>query len=325
MAYFGGLTLVSGGEAFLVERALTDAIATARTEAPGASVTTVAGADLTPAVVDQLAGTDLLSTAAIACVTSAERTIKTAEAALIGLARAVPDNVALIVGHTGDRAKTLLLSLTSAARARRDYPALKPPQLPRFVAAEAQRAGKTIDSATARQLIDAIGNDVRALAAATAQLAADTEADRISPALVASYFAGQASVTAYLVADNALAGRVGQAIVQLRWALSTGAGHAKITAALALGLRQVGLYLTAARSHRPTAEEVGVPAWKLTNVAGASRGWSERAVAGAIRAVAQADAQIKGQAQDADFALERLLLRLAALRRTAASPATAGS
>ena len=322
MAGFGGVSLVTGTESFLVERAVAQLVAQARATMADASVTTVQAVDLTPAAIDQLAGADLFSSAVVACVLSAEKTPKTAETQLLGLARSVPDTVALIVTHAGDRAKPLLTALTVLAATTVDCPPLKSGQLPAFVAAEARSAGKTMDGPASRQLIDAIGNDPRGLAAAVAQLAADAPSDRIGPALVATYFAGQASVTAYLVSDNALAGRVGQAIVQLRWALATGAAHTQVTNALAAGLRQVGLYLWAAATHRPTADEIGAPKWKLDSIAGVARAWSDRSVAAAIRAVAEADAQIKGAAQDADFALERLVLRLASLRR--ASSATPG-
>jgi len=314
---YGRLTLVKGPEQYLVEREVSRQVAAARAERPEAAVTNNTAADLTPGLLDQMAGTDLFSSASIACVTGAEKTPKEVEARLIRLAGAVPDNIALIVSHAGGPAGKAILDKLSAAAARTiDCPAVKPQALPGFVTAEVRAGGKTITIEAAQTLVDAVGQDTRSLAAAVNQLLADTDADAISSTDVNRYFAGRATVNAFAVSDDALAGRVGEAIMKLRWALSTGVGHVLITNALASSLRQVGNYLAISRRHQPTPAEIGAPQWKLKSIAATASAWSERSLAGAIRAVSQADAQIKGAAQDPDFALERLIIRLASLRRS---------
>jgi DNA polymerase-3 subunit delta len=62
------------------------------------------------------------------------------------------------------------------------------------------------------------------------------------------------------------------------------------------------------------AREVGVPPWKVRTVRDQSRGWTEAGIARAIRAIAQADADIKGAASDASYTLERLVLTVTSLR-----------
>ena len=62
------------------------------------------------------------------------------------------------------------------------------------------------------------------------------------------------------------------------------------------------------------AREVGVPPWKVRTVRDQSRGWTDPAIARAIRAVAEADADIKGAASDASYTLERLVLTVTGLR-----------
>ena len=62
------------------------------------------------------------------------------------------------------------------------------------------------------------------------------------------------------------------------------------------------------------ARELGVPPWKVRTVRDQSRAWSEAGIARAIRAVAQADADIKGAAGDASYTLERLVLTVTGLR-----------
>ena len=319
---YGQLTLITGPEQFLVEREVSRCVGQARAQRPEAAVTTAAGAELTPGMLDQMAGTDLFSPASIACITGAEKTPKDVEPRLIHVVANIPDNIAVIISHAGgNQGKALLGKLSSAAATVTDCPVIKPRGLPGFVAAEVRAGGKTISVAAAQTLVDAVGQDTRSLAAAVSQLLSDTDADAIAPADVNRYFAGRATVSAYAVSDDALWGRVGEAIMKLRWALSTGVSHVFVTTALASSLRQIGTYLAVSRHHQPTPADIGVPPWKMKDIAAWAGSWSERSVAGAIRAVSQADAQIKGAAQDPDFALERLIIRLASLRRASSSGA----
>ena len=62
------------------------------------------------------------------------------------------------------------------------------------------------------------------------------------------------------------------------------------------------------------AREVGVPPWKVRTIRDQARGWSDAGISHAIRAVARADADIKGAASDAAYTLERLVLTITGLR-----------
>jgi DNA polymerase-3 subunit delta len=62
------------------------------------------------------------------------------------------------------------------------------------------------------------------------------------------------------------------------------------------------------------AREIGVPPWKLKTIRAQARGWDERGLARALRAVAVADAEIKGAADDAEYALERVVLTVSRAR-----------
>ena len=62
------------------------------------------------------------------------------------------------------------------------------------------------------------------------------------------------------------------------------------------------------------AREIGVPPWKLKDLSRLSRSWDAAGVAGAIQAVAVADAQIKGAVSDPGFALEQLVLKVISCR-----------
>ena len=317
MTMFGRLSLVTGPESFLAERSVARLVEQARAEDPAAAVTTAAAATLTTGLLAQVAGTDLFSSAAIACITGADKTGKEVEPVLVALARNVPPTTALIVSHPGGTAnRSLLSALTAAAGEVVTCEPLKKAQaFAGFVVKEVAAAGRRITPEAAEALVDAVGQDTRSLAGAVSQLLADTDATPVPLGIVKEYFAGRATVSAYDVSDDALAGRVGDAIMKLRWALSTGVAHTLVTSAMAVSVRQLATYLTVARRRTPTPGDVGAPAWKMDRIAATAASWSERTLGIAIRAVSQADAQVKGAAQDPDFALESLIIRLAGLRR----------
>ena len=77
--------------------------------------------------------------------------------------------------------------------------------------------GSSIDAAAASALVDAVGHDLRALAAAVAQLLSDGEGGPITVDQVRRYFGGRSEVTSFAVADAALAGAPA-----LRWSSSAG-------------------------------------------------------------------------------------------------------
>ena len=62
------------------------------------------------------------------------------------------------------------------------------------------------------------------------------------------------------------------------------------------------------------AAEVGAPPWKIDRVRQQLRGWHPDGVARALQAVAEADAQVKGDSVSADYALERAVRRIVAYR-----------
>ena len=103
-----------------------------------------------------------------------------------------------------------------------------------------------------------------------------------------------------------------------RWALDAGTSPVLVTSAMAASARSLARYLGAPRGAREAdlARDLGVPPWKVRTVRDQSRSWSPDGIAAAVRAVAVADADIKGQAHDASYTLERLVLTVAALRES---------
>ena len=181
---------------------------------------------------------------------------------------------------------------------------------------EVRSHGGRIAEDAAEILVQAVGQDLRALAGAAHQLAHDFTGEPLTVEVVKRYFGGRAEVKGFAVADHAIYGRTATALEELRWALDNGTAPVLVTSAFASGLRGLAKYKAASRGLREAdlAREVGVPPWKLRTLREQSRGWEDGGIVRAIHAVAQADADVKGAASDAAYALERLVITVSESR-----------
>jgi DNA polymerase III subunit delta len=316
---FGRLVLVSGPEALFADRAVEALCQQMRSEAPDVEVIEIEAARLDSGKLAEITSPSLFSSRRAAVITELEDLSAELDVDLVHLAAdQLPDLAVITVHRGGQKSKGLVEKLKSAGVEVIECAAVKPWELPQFVSAEAKRAGSSIDAAAASALVDAVGHDLRALAAAVAQLLSDGEGGPITIDQVRRYFGGRSEVTSFAVADAALAGRTGVAMEQLRWALATGVAPVLITSALASGVRGLGKLITAGSGQREAdlAREVGVPPWKLKSMRSQARGWDQAGLASALKAVAVADADVKGAADDTAYALERAVLGVSRLRRS---------
>jgi len=317
----GPVTLIVGEEEFLVDRAVRQRV----TAAAADDVHDLDGAALAPGELESLTSPSLFGGGSVVLIRSAQNVGKDAAADLVRYLKAPADDVTLILTHAGGaRGKDLL----ATAKAAPGVSVVECPKVTRFaerldfIRAEFRRAGKRADDGTARALLDAVGSDLRELASACDQLAADTEGPGVSEAAVATYYRGRAEATGFSVADQAVEGHLVQAVEQLRWALEVGVSPVLINSALAQGLRLLGRVGSAPRGMNSAAlaAEVGAPPWKIDRVKQQLRGWQPAGIAVAVAAVAEADAQVKGEGVSAAYALERAIRRIVAARTTATRP-----
>jgi len=312
------VTLVVGEEEFLADRAVREAVAAARAASAaagddGGDVHDVDASALAPGELTTLTSPSLFGGGAIVIVRNAQNAAKEVAAELARYAASpAPDAVVVITHAGGAKGKALLTDLTKAGAATEECPKLtRPSERAEFVRGEFRRAGRQADEGAVRALLDAVGGDLRELAAAAGQLASDTDG-RISAAVVATYYRGRAEATGFSVADHAVEGRLNEALEQLRWALATGVSPVLINSALAQGVRLLGRVGAAGRgaSAAALAAEVGAPPWKIDRVRQQLRGWQPDGVARALQAVAESDAQVKGDSVSAEYALERAIRRI---------------
>lgn len=275
----------------------------------------VRGSELTPGELAMLTSPSLFGGEQVVVVRSAQDANSAVAAELGKLAADVPPEVTLVITHSGGAKNKALLTALKGAR-RVDCPLVRKfGERMDFLRGEFSRAGRKADDGGLRALLDAVGNDLRDLAAACDQLASDTTGV-ITAATVSRYWRGRAEATGFSVADRALEGNLAQALAQLRWALAIGTAPVLITSALARGLRTLGQVGAASRgkSGPALASELGMPPWMIDKARQQLRGWSSAGLARAHRAVALADAQVKGEGASAGYALEHVIRVIAQCR-----------
>ncbi|CAM5704623.1 DNA polymerase-3 subunit delta OS=Streptomyces griseomycini OX=66895 GN=FHS37_000783 PE=4 SV=1 [Streptomyces griseomycini] len=228
------------------------------------------------------------------------------------------EEITLVLLHAGGAKGKGLLDAARKAGAREvACPRMtKPADRLAFVRGEFRTAGRSATPEACQALVDAIGSDLRELASAVSELVADVEGT-IDEVVVGRYYTGRAEASSFTVADRAVEGRAAEALEALRWSLATGVAPVLITSALAQGVRAIGK-LQSARGGRPAdlARELGMPPWKIDRVRQQMRGWTPDGVAVALRAVAEADAGVKGGGDDPEYALEKAVVTIARAARS---------
>lgn len=316
------VTLVHGDEELLRHRAIAAVVSAARSAEPDCDVREVAASQLAVGDLFDLLSPSLFASARVLVVTDAQETTKEVATQLLAYAREPLPEIGLVVAHHGGaRNKALVDGLRAAgaqvvicAKVTRNEDRLA------FLRSEVRGHGGSIDPAAAAALLDAVGNDLRELAATCGQLVSDT-GGRVDAAAVARYHRGRAEVSGFSVADRAVVGDRAGALEALRWALSVGVPHVVVADALADGVRSVGQVASAPRvSTAELARALGMPPWKLERARRQARGWSERGLRRALAVVADLNAEVKGTVAEPSYALERAIRLLVEARAEAAGP-----
>lgn len=318
----GKVILITGGEEFLAERAVQVARAAVRRVDAEAAFAELDGGDVTSSAIADLAAPSLFSSTSVVVIRRVEEASEEAVASILDYAAAPSMDVAVALVHSGgQRGSGTLTKLrklpdvtevaTGTVKGDRDFAT--------FVVNEFRRNKVRVEPEAAEHLVRAVGQDLRSLASAADQLSSDFEGQAVTLAMAKQYFEGRAEAKSFAIADAALAGQTTRALEELRWALETGTPPVLVTSAVAGGLRGLARLMGARRGMKDTdlAREIGVPPWKLSSIRGQARGWDPVSLGTAIQVVARADADIKGQASDPGYALERMVITVSRNRRQA--------
>jgi len=311
-----GLHLILGDEELLVERAVAQVLAQARASAGTADVPVdrLRAGEVSVSELIELLSPSLFADERVVVLEAAAEAGKDAVGVIENAAADLPEGTLLAVVHSGggrakalaDRLKKLGAEVHLCARIT------KAGERADFVRKEFRALRMKVDDDTVTAVIDAIGSDLRELASACSQLVADT-GGAVDAAAVRRYHSGKAEVKGFDIADKAVAGDVAGAAEALRWAMMAGEPHVVLADALAEAVHTIALIAPLSGDPYRLAGELGMPPWRIQKAQKQSRRWSRDSVAEALRLVAALNADVKGAAADADYALENAVRTVASL------------
>ena len=315
------VVLVSGPEDLLADRAIRRIRETLAAADPSLEVTDLDASAAVPGDLTTLASPSLFGEPRLIRVVAVERLSEAFLNETLRYLEAPDDGATLVLRHSGGvRGKKLIDAIRggagggieiACAEVKRDA------DRSAFASAEFRAAGRRISPGALRVLVSAFQGDLAELASACQQLLADTTGD-IGEQTVQTYYAGRMETDAFAVADAALAGRTGEALVLLRHAIDSGADPVPIVAALAAKLRSMAKVLDARGAPARIAAEFGMAPWQVERARRDAQGWQAAGLGRAIVFTAETDERVKGGARDTEYAVERLVTFIAARGESAA-------
>ncbi|SEH73636.1 DNA polymerase III, delta subunit [Mycolicibacterium rutilum] len=310
------LHLVLGDEELLVERAVAAVLRDARKKAgtQDVPVDRLRAGDVSTSELAELLSPSLFAEERVVVLEAAGEAGKDAVTLIADAAADLPPGTMLVVVHSGGgRAKALADQLKKlGAQVHPCARITKAAERADFVRREFRALKAKVGDDTVTAVLDAIGSDLRELAAACSQLVTDT-GGAVDAAAVRRYHSGKAEVKGFDIADKAVTGDVAGAAEALRWAMMRGEPLVVLADALAEAVHTIARVGPLSGDPYRLASELGMPPWRVQKAQKQARRWSRTSVAEAMRLVAALNADVKGAAADADFALESTVRKVAEL------------
>ncbi|MFI5511103.1 DNA polymerase III subunit delta [Mycobacterium sp. NPDC051804] len=310
------LHLVLGDEELLVERAVAAVLKGARKRAgtDDVPVDRLRAGEVSTSELAELLSPSLFAEERVVVLESAAEAGKDAVALISEVAADLPSGTELIVVHSGGgRAKALADKLKNLGA--QVYPCAKITKFAErtdFVRREFRSLKIKVSDDTVTALLDAVGSDIRDLASVCSQLVADTDGE-VNAAAVRRYHSGKAEVKGFDIADKAVVGDVAGAAEALRWAMLAGEPQVVLADALAEAVHTIARVAPLSGDPYRLASELGMPPWRVQKAQKQARRWSRGSIAEAMQLVAALNADVKGAAADADYALESAVRKVAEL------------
>jgi len=310
------LHLVLGDEELLVERAVSTVLKAVRKQAgtDDVPVDRLRAGEVSTSEIAELLSPSLFADERIVVLESAAEAGKEAVALISEVAADLPPGTALIVVHSGGgRAKALADKLKNlGAQVYLCARITKMADRADFVRREFRALKVKVSDDTVTVLLDAVGSDIRDLASVCSQLVADTDG-AVDAAAVRRYHSGKAEVKGFDIADKAVVGDVAGAAEALRWAMLSGEPQVVLADALAEAVHTIARVAPLSGDPYRLASELGMPPWRVQKAQKQARRWSRPSIAEAMQLVAALNADVKGNAADADYALESAVRKVAEL------------
>ena len=304
------VVLVSGSEDFLADRAIRLLRETLRAEDPSLEVSDIEADAYGPGELITLASPSLFAEPRMIRVSGVEKCTDAFITETLAYLASPADDTYLVLRHGGGvRGKKLLDALRGGlgggieivcADLKKDTEKFE------FAQAEFAAEGRRVTGGALRALVAAFADDLAELAAACQQLLADAS-EEITETTVEKYYSGRVETNAFKVADAAIAGRHGEALVLLRHAIASGADPVPIVAAFASKLRTMAKLAGARGSSGQLAQQFGLAPWQVDRARRDLQGWTDAGLGRSIQLLAETDADVKGAGRDPVYSLERMI------------------
>ncbi|RIY25038.1 DNA polymerase III subunit delta [Bifidobacteriaceae bacterium NR021] len=315
------VTLVVGGDAYLNELNARNVREKVQKSAPDAEIIELDASTADQYAFDEAVGPSLFGDGTIVIVNNLQQADESLVDAIENFCKQAQNNENnfdesslswVIARHEGGlKGKSIITRLTKAGANTITVPDLKKDDAKlNFVMSIFERHNRSVEPQAAQRLVSVLGSKTGELAALCSQLCFDYDDNPITLDIVDRYLIADPQVTGFFVADKAVAGHAGSAVLAARTAIAQGVDAIALIGALAAKVRVIALAM-AIRNGTISSAEAKVNPWALKMAMRQLAGWNSAGVSKCLQSLAWADEQCKGGSSDANYALEKCIMLIA--------------
>lgn len=316
------VTLVVGGDAYLNELNARTVREKVQESAPDAEIIELDASTADQYAFDEAVGPSLFGDGTIVIINNLQQADESLVDAIENFCKQAQNSennfvdssaTWVIARHEGGlKGKSIITRLTKAGANTITVPDLKKDDAKlNFVMSIFERHNRSIEPQAAQRLVSVLGSKTGELAALCSQLCFDYDDNPITLDIVDRYLIADPQVTGFFVADKAVAGHAGSAVLAARTAIAQGVDAIVLIGALAAKVRVIALAM-AIRNGTISSAEAKVNPWALKMAMRQLAGWNSAGVSQCLQSLAWADEQCKGGSSDANYALEKCIMLIAA-------------
>ncbi|WP_421793161.1 DNA polymerase III subunit delta [Gardnerella sp. KA00127] len=316
------VTLVVGGDAYLNELNARNVREKVQKSAPDAEIIELDASTADQYAFDEAVGPSLFGDGTIVIINNLQQADESLVDAIENFCKQAQNSennfvdssaTWVIARHEGGlKGKSIITRLTKAGANTITVPDLKKDDAKlNFVMSIFERHNRSVEPQAAQRLVSVLGSKTGELAALCSQLCFDYDDNPITLDIVDRYLIADPQVTGFFVADKAVAGHAGSAVLAARTAIAQGVDAIALIGALAAKVRVIALAM-AIRNGTISSAEAKVNPWALKMAMRQLAGWNSAGVSQCLQSLAWADEQCKGGSSDANYALEKCIMLIAA-------------
>ncbi|MEN6640198.1 MULTISPECIES: DNA polymerase III subunit delta [Gardnerella] len=315
------VTLVVGGDAYLNELNARNVREKVQKSAPDAEIIELDASTADQYAFDEAVGPSLFGDGTIVIINNLQQADESLVDAIENFCKQAQNSennfvdssaTWVIARHEGGlKGKSIITRLTKAGANTITVPDFKKDDAKlNFVMSIFERHNRSVEPQAAQRLVSVLGSKTGELAALCSQLCFDYDDNPITLDIVDRYLVADPQVTGFFVADKAVAGHAGSAVLAARTAIAQGVDAIALIGALAAKVRVIALAM-AIRNGTISSAEAKVNPWALKMAMRQLAGWNSAGVSQCLQSLAWADEQCKGGSSDANYALEKCIMLIA--------------